>query len=415
MERVIRQKQERGSNNIFLYMGFVSLAMISAYKAPLSFDVPFPGILVFICCLIMHCLINKFFEIRISTISYLLFLRIILFTLNALYLSVNINTILEQIVITFISIMIFEWFRSISVNSTAIIKNILLIFSLLTSIQLIIGFSRNISLDKGEIVAGIGNSNYAATFLLLSVVFLMFIKTKWYEKIIMFIGLVSLLLTQSFGAYIALAVAIIIYIYRKLDWRLVRNWFFLAFLLIVIASIFICFIKTNIGKGVYEKIITKINFLLAGDWKNFGSSRLELYEFSWNNIKRNFCFGSIINYNNSISADYRFQNFRTHNILLESLLIFGLVGTLINLVIYFIIRKYIRKHRSALIYPYIFTIFAAIIHGMIEPNFFTLHFEPFIWMIIGGLMSRNVGKEMSTEANQVLSKLYSEEKIRRNN
>ena len=162
----------------------------------------------------------------------------------------------------------------------------------------------------------------------------------------------------------------------------------MLFLIIALVGFFSYFVTTDIGSEVYEKLRQKIIFFLEGDWKNFGSSRLELYEFSWDNIKNNFLFGSIVNYNSSISSTYRFQFFRTHNVVLESLLLYGLIGTILNLAICIIlIKKVLNRKKSRKIFPYIMTIIAVLIHGMVEPNFFTMHFEPFVWMIFGGLMA----------------------------
>lgn len=389
MEKVIQPKPLALSlkKNIFLYIGFISLAIISSYKAPLAFDLPFPGILVFILCILLHCCVNHFSAIKIGAISCLLGLRYVLFFINAIICEVSWEIIIEQCVTTFISIVVFECFRNISKDST-IIKNVLLIFSLITSVQLIVGYAGDFFADKNDIAAGIGKSNYAATFLLLSITFLLFLKTKWYEKLLIVLDVVSLVLTQSFGAYVAVIVVFVIYLIKKLNWRLLKSWLILLFLIIALVGFFSYFVTTDIGSEVYEKLRQKIIFFLEGDWKNFGSSRLELYEFSWDNIKDNFLFGSIVNYNSSISSTYRFQYFRTHNVVLESLLLYGLIGTILNLAICIIlIKKVLNRKKCRKIFPYIMTIIAVLIHGMVEPNFFTMHFEPFIWMIIGGLMS----------------------------
>lgn len=402
MEKVIHPKPLALSlkKNIFLFIGFASLAIISSYQAPLAFDLPFPGILIFIICILLHCLINNFPTIKIGTVSCLLGLRYFLFFINAICLSVNFEIITEQLVTTFISILIFECFRNLSKNNAAIIKTVLLIFSFITSVQLIVGYVGDFFSDKNDVAAGIGNSNYAATFLLLSVSFLLFINTKWYEKLIILVDVISLALTQSFGAYIAVIVVFVIYLFKKLNWRLLKSWLILFLLIITIAVIFYYFINTSVGSEVYEKLSQKLTFLLMGDWKNFGSSRLELYEFSWNNIKDNFLFGTIVNFDSSLSETYTFQNFRTHNVVLESLLLYGFIGTILNLAICVVlINKVLKRNKDVKIFPYIISLVAVLIHGMVEPNFFTMHFEPFVWMIIGGLMSEVEKKSKNIQFN----------------
>ena len=126
---------------------------------------------------------------------------------------------------------------------------------------------------------------------MLSITFLLFLKTKWYEKLLIVLDVVSLVLTQSFGAYIAIGIVFVVFIIRNLNWRLLKSWLILLFLIIALVGFFSYFVTTDIGSEVYEKLRQKIIFFLEGDWKNFGSSRLELYEFSWDNIKNNFLFG----------------------------------------------------------------------------------------------------------------------------
>ena len=108
MEKVIQPKPLALSlkKNIFLYIGFISLAIISSYKAPLAFDLPFPGILVFILCILLHCGVNHFSAIKIGAISCLLGLRYVLFFINAIICEVSWGIIIEQCVTTFISIVV---------------------------------------------------------------------------------------------------------------------------------------------------------------------------------------------------------------------------------------------------------------------------------------------------------------------
>lgn len=74
------------------------------------------------------------------------------------------------------------------------------------------------------------------------------------------------------------------------------------------------------------------------------------------------------------------QGFRTHNFALESLLLYGIVGSILNLfILYFLIRSFRCKKNL----PYLMAFLGALVHGLFEPNFFTLHFELFLWLMIG--------------------------------
>lgn len=386
-----KQRNLKNLKNWFLYLAFLSLAIVSSYGAFLSFDVPFPAILIFLVFMACYslCCINV--KIKLTYIPALLLVRLLLFCINCVYVGASTETLIEQITITVCSIFVFLCGYNFLSGDKKALKTVLISFSFVTSIQIILSVIANHMQDKAGIVAGIGLSNYAACFLLLCVSYLLFVKTNILEKLVIVLDIIALLVTQSFGAYLALFVVVIVFLIKKINWysRKVRRNVLALLILAVIAVI--VFFHTSLGAGAWNKIKEKILYLLQGNWKNFGSSRGELFEFSWENIKRHLIFGTIENYNPAIaetSALSRWQGFRTHNLLLESLLLYGIVGTLINVAILFYIWSRGKKGLKAKSEQYAFIpcFVAILIHGMLEPAIFTLHFEIFLWLIIGIFM-----------------------------
>lgn len=366
-------------SEILLMFAYVSLAIVSAYPAFLTFDVPFPAILIFFVLLAVVALIGfiKDRDFRLHIIGILLLLRLLLFTINSLFISVAAETFLEQVFTTFCAILI----MNICYNQRIDVKNILMPFLILTDVQIFYAvLASGFSLDKSFIVAGIGGSNYVATFLLLCTTYLMFTDKSVFTKTVIFATVLALLATQSFACYLAFAVVIVVWAIRTINWKSPKSVGSAGAVLVIGIIALICFFNSKPGQPVYQLVKTKTEYLLRGNLKNFSSSRTELYAFSWGNIKRHIVFGSINNISNAYPADYRFQGFRTHNIVLESLLLYGIIGSLINVAVLYFFFKECRGKKQ---FPYLMTFIAVLLHGLFEPNFFTMHFEVVIWLIIG--------------------------------
>ena len=379
------------SNNIFLYLAYLSLALISGYGAALSFDVPFPAILIFILFLSIYMLLNVDKIRYIGCIPYLLAIRLGLFTLNAFILKMDTEILLEQIVTTFLSIVIFICFYNFGSKNNKEIKFTLLIFSLITSVQICVGLIGKLNVGKGTIVAGIGESNYAATFLLLCISYLLFSKVNKLEAIIVVFDIFVLLLTQSFGAYIALLIVFCIYLKKCVNWKKHNLRRIALLVLFTLAIIIVIALKTNVGQQVTRKLSEKIGFLLQGNFKGFGASRLEVYKCSWNNFTNHFLLGSIENPTivkyGSLSVYTPSE--RSHNFILESLVLYGLLGTILNCIVLYIIvtrgKIMVKKYPNK--FPLAVAVFIAFVHGLVEPNLFTMHFELFFWLLVGALLS----------------------------
>lgn len=388
MQNTLLTKKNRFAfSDICITAAYLSLAVISSYISFLTFDVTFPAVLVFIAFFFVATLkttLNS--DAKLHMVIFFLVLRFFFFSINCLVLKVDLDEIIEQAVITACSIMIFFY----CYNEVADIGKVLLPFTLLTCVQVFYSFIINgFSTDKTFIVAGIGDSNYIATFLLFSITYYLFSKTSVVQKVTLLLSVPALLLTQSFACYLAMMVVGVVWIIKTVNWHSSKS--VIIFVICCIAFVLFCtyFANTKFGYPIFEKIKDKLTFLLSGDVKSFSSSRVELYRFSIDNIKRNILFGSIKN--ESLALDSRFQNFKTHNFVLESLLLYGIVGSVLNLLIFYYVIKSLRRNKNT---AYIMVFIAVIIHGFFEPNFFTMHFELFIWLIIGASLGEKNKREM---------------------
>ena len=377
MKNTLLTKKNRFTfSDICITAAYLSLAVVSSYIAFLTFDVKFPSILIFIAFFFLATLktiLNS--GAKLHMVIFFLVLRFFFFLINCLVLRVDTNEITEQAVVTVCSVLIFFY----CYNEFTDIGKILLPFTLLTSVQVFYAFITNgFSTEKTFIVAGIGDSNYIATFLLFSIAYYLFSKTSVIQKITLLLSVPALLLTQSFACYLALFVVGVVWVIKTVNWHSTKSVAIFVACCMVTALSCICFTNTKFGYPIVEKIKDKLTFLASGDMRNFSSSRVELYRFSIDNIKRHILFGSIKNENLMISS--LFQNFRTHNLVLESLLLYGIVGSLLNIVIFYYAIKSFKRNKNM---AYIMVFIAVIVHGFFEPNFFTMHFELFIWLIIG--------------------------------
>ncbi len=386
------------NNNIgfmLFVLSFMCFTVFSSYNAFMTIDLPFPVLIVFMLFQFFAfvCLSMKYQYKVPSIIAFLLIGRMMYFLINATIKNIGFEYIISEIAITFLAIYLFSFMYSFADYQGKVIKILLGGLGCMTSLQLIVGILLHGS-AKTDIVAGLGHSNYAAAFLVLSFGVFLFDRASWLNVIVAVINLIGLSVTQSFGAYFAVVILIIIKIVISYDWSKQKTWIalFLIFGILVLAITLLA--DSSFLKPIITKIKQKIDFLLAGNFEAFGSSRLSLYRFSWNNIKKDIWFGQIINFEPTIlegDPSFKFQYARTHNLFLESILLYGLVGSLFNVALaIYLIKRILRNRKNSNIKLAVsYALLAAFIHGLIEPNFFTMHFDFVCWSLFGYLLSPN--------------------------
>lgn len=394
--------------NIFAYtifiLSFLVFVFFSSYDSFGVMDLPFPVIILFIALqLVSFFSLNLKFKFKIpNALVSLLCLRAIIFFLGAIINKIDLNSLLYEMAFTLLCIYLVSFTYSFTSESKKEITFVLALFGIITTCQILINILLK-GFNKANIVSGIGMSNYAATFILLSFCYFLFYSKKWYMHILTFICLIGVLLTQSFGAYVAVVIMIIIRLFKKYKWNEPNIW--ILFLVICfLGSIFLLICsKTEIGASIVNKITEKMTLLFEGNFEALGSSRLELYKFTFDNFINNWMFGSINNFNPDLPLNYAYQNSRAHNFILESLIYYGLFGSFVNLAICIYLINFIRKNKllKTKLNPLIYTIIGALIHGFVEPNFFTMHFEIFFWVLVGSIVSGNNLVEKKEEVTNI--------------
>ncbi len=371
---------------ILFMLSFVCLAFVSYF---ISNNYNYIPSIIFVVGSL--CLLAFKLKIKGDFVVVLLLLRSLISLINYAVLGLSFGAYFGQEKCAWIGILVYVFAKNCLSEEKSEIGNIMTAVALLTSLQVIITTIAYAG-DKNYIGSAIGMSNYAATFLLMAITYFMFTKTDIVQKIIGVIALIAFILTQSFGGYIAFAVIFIIFAIMKFNWKSKWTYISIVGVIAVVALVFIVALKTGIGGSVVNKVLDKIGYLLSGNLKDFSSSRTELYAFTWQNICNNIFFGNVVNVNYSMPTDYRFQGFRTHNFLFESLLLYGIVGTLIAVaIIVVIVWKTVKGekkwYKSPTKWVSFLMILVGFIHGLIEPNLFTFNYSMFFWLAVGMFVS----------------------------
>ncbi len=203
------------------------------------------------------------------------------------------------------------------------------------------------------------------TFILFKKLFIEFEKYKFYIYSSLPLGLLNLLLGGSRGPLIALVLlSLIIFLQKKffIDSINIAKVLKLFFTLVsCFLLIFALFISSERGKFVLGRIFADGQFVLLED-----TNRNFLYNSAWNQFLRNPLIGD--RYYEVISRSY------PHNLILESLMATGVLGTfflLLNLVILFLIflsQRAIFTYSSIILYICFYWLLCDMVSGSIWGN-----------------------------------------------
>lgn len=363
---------------VFFVLAFFSLTFV-----PYFF--PYDYYIVFLAFVFVAIIISALkFTLQIGIIPIILSVRIVYSLVNTMCKGIDVSLFIGQERVTFGAILVFLYAYNfigkvkseirIAVALTSIASGIQVIYTAMTS-----------GGDKNLIGSAIGMSNYVAAILLICTVYYCFIKKTPFEIALLVLDTVAFLITQSFGGYVAFLVLLIYLAITKVNWKSKLTYIIVSAFVICLPLIVLFSLKTGIGASFIHKILDKLAYLFSGNLNAFGSSRLELYGFSVKNIMKEPIFGIFINVDYNLPVDYRFQNFRTHNFVLESLLLYGIIGTILNgFLLYYIFKK---GGKNPLKNPVkkicFFAIVLGVFHGLIEPTLFTFNYETFFWTAVG--------------------------------
>ena len=389
-ELISRSRQPALWGELLVILAFVSLTLFSSLgDARVAIHTSFDGTAVFAPLFVAgFLLLLREMKFTAPVFLVLPLARLSLFFFTGLILAVGAAILLEQLSMTLLSMTVFLFFFNYP-GAKKLFRRALTTFAFVVSVQIfvcVIGLGSHY--DKNGVLAGIGRSNYVATFLLIAITYLLFCSVNWVERGVLILSVVSIVLTMSSGAFIALFVVGCIWYGGKLARKPKLYLLILAGVLILIALIVVLSTHANVFYRLTRPISSKLKSFFSGNYDGATSSRLSLYRYSLSSIARHPTFGSIVNVND-VYANSRFEGGRTHNLILESLLLYGIVGSLINAGIVFEIvrraRQLVPKRpgRRTLI----LVCLAMVLHGFVEPNFFTVMFEIFVWSILALLVS----------------------------
>lgn len=379
--------------NIIANVSFALFALAFFSLTVVPYFLPDDYYLVFLAFILGAIVVSASrFKMKFGIIPIILGVRIVYSLINLMGKGIGVDLFIGQEKVTFGAILVFLYAYNFIGRDKSEIRIVIALTSLMTSMQIIFTAMTSGG-DKNYVGSAIGMSNYAATVLLICTIYYCFIKKTPVEIALFALGIVAFLITQSFGGYIAFFVLLIYLAVTKVNWKSKITYIVISACVVCLPLIVLFSLKTGIGASFVNKILDKFAYLFTGNLNAFGSSRLELYGFSIKNIMKEPIFGIFINVDYTLPIDYRFQGFRTHNFVLESLLLYGIVGTLLNgFLLYYIFKK---AGKNPLKNPVkkicFFVIILGLVHGFVEPNLFTFNYETFFWTAVG-LFIRNEDK-----------------------
>lgn len=239
---------------------------------------------------------------------------------------------------------------------------------------------------KKEIAVSIGNSNFIASVLLIGLVYFILLPKCKKSKLrisTLFLGLIGLGFTFSFGSIVTFVLIMYLYYFTqnkrvsKVAIVLMIASFLIygVFLLLLNGLLLEMFSDTIFNDFIYKSTF-KIQQLTVGNYDAAFAGRGIVYSSKLELISNRVMLG----YGSNVES---VGQIRSHNWILDSLIYTGILGTAIylSLVGYVLIK--IRKGKNLVSNgnSSYFALLAGIIHGFIEPNFFSKPFD-FIWWLI---------------------------------
>jgi O-antigen ligase len=332
---------------------------------------------------------------KIDYITVLLFSRLLFALITAISVSATLYSTIKALCVFIAALFGYYVFynKPLDVKESEfslLISIYLFTLSLQTIGVYLLNYINMSIVSKSLVEIPIGRSNLIATHLLICIVYLYSSKYKSIlMKVSLILGFLSLIMTFSFGALISLVSLIAIkniLINKRANIKQVMS---LLILVIVIIYYIFMYYPRNIyyDNGVFSNINRniwiKINYFMDGNYERLFSDRFILYQESWSKFIDSPLLG------NFDGLQFRGRdNYRAHNLFLEAFSSYGVLGFILLVFplcrvlkkIMFNIRK---RQGNPILLPSFLALSAGVIHGLVEPNFYSLEYE-FIWWSIAG-------------------------------
>jgi len=331
-------------------------------------------------------------KIKLDCIFVLLILRIPFFLLHPLILGEFRKSYFANYLIVMLAPFIYQATIEIQSNTKELIQSIIKFSVIIIFLQLVatvlITATQSVPLYqyKSHLVIPVGASNYIAAILLLYT-FISLITLK--SKIYFLFCIIGIVLTLSNGAVLSLCGVLMFTFFILIKDKKINNTKIVKNTLIVISIIVTLVIIMNLFNidSYILKSLTRFNRLLqivgiSNDNSLFGNVNID--------NGRNSIFSDTINIifeqNILIGGGLGVISDKTkiHNWFMQGLLNGGIIGTLLYYYpIFILIKRFWKNRKNDYSLGMLLAIMSSLLHGLIEPNYFTASFECIIWLLCG--------------------------------
>ncbi len=283
------------------------------------------------------------------------------------------------------------------INGDAFLSKFMIIYSVWVSAQILLvaleSFRSFGILHKDNILISFGASNFIAGHLVVCFIYLFFCNKKHIKKWrlpVLLLNALAIIITVSFGAIIAILITLLISMIIRWKTIPIMRKLILTLLIGVIVVGTIKFAdgtlltevdSDNMFYGIIVKQVEKLEVLSQGNYSSFFAGRDIVYKDSFSVIEAHPIFG----YGRTqVVVDDEVG--RTHNWVLEALVSYGTVGFIFYLLAIIIVLYCVIQNRKlgATDKAKWLALSVGLIHGLVEPTFFSRTFD-FLWWTIAGV------------------------------
>lgn len=317
-------------------------------------------------------------------ISLLLFARIIVCLIPILYLN-SLSSFSSHYPVVLLTFVAYCIGRTTKWRNEHLISNIIVLFGIVLSIQVIITF-QNIPIDyfdlsyKSYMRIPIAASNVIASYITpILFLFIFNYRPKKIVKItIALLFIVSIIVTKSRGGVVVLILTYLTYLVL-IKYKNKKRYLIPSFVVIGVCM-------------TYLASIPEVEMFLLGfsadtsslDANSLSSNRLELFGEEFTRFLQHPLFGNGMVFNSDTSKS------GAHNLIIELLAQSGLIGTILfTYPICIVLKHSFKDLQNKNSIGWFLFIIATLYHGMIEVNFFNYSTDILFWGVCGLVMSRS--------------------------
>ena len=200
-ELITRSRSANAWGELLVILAYLSLTLFSPNSASwITIHTPFDGVAIF-APLFVGGFLLLLKDMKFTTPAFLVLplVRLSIFALSGMIGEVGADNLLVQMSMTLLGMTVFLFFFNYK-NGRDLFRRMLTVFAFAVSLQLIVCVLAQWSeFDKNNVLAGVGGSNYAATFLLIAVTFLLFASTNRVEIAVLILSALKAVARGKYG------------------------------------------------------------------------------------------------------------------------------------------------------------------------------------------------------------------------